>query len=561
MKLKSIPKKTNKAFKKLNSKAQLLVIILAVGVIGTLSLTLSGAAPNTASIEPEDTMLNGVTRSSNASASGGESIKFGNPSSNGTGLMLISTKSELSQIKSSVASGNKKAYWEYVQGRAATRVNTTYTPNWNADVTFNNYTFNPKRFVSTDYARETIDAQGSFMMNAAHNAYGCALEWAIAGDQACGTHTINILDQWSKNLTYIYCRPSGIDARENQVKLWSEWSVPMFTKSAEIMWDHPSFTPAMKTQFADWMWNTFLLKSASLQESDGEILGMSAVGWNGRMSAFQSRLFAGLTMKAAGHSEANNVIDDTITKLQQRLPEVLYYGKEPWHEVLGQGWPKQPYRHKNTTYSNWHTAAGIKSYWQLSSSASSPPAFFVGQVQETGRDVGHTQMGTGALAETLKAMRLNGYADLFSKNGLGDILLQLGERSAKTYNEALDTYWASPNSYPYPTSPSIEGLSCGWKPTGWDTIQANSFNKAGSCPSSAPASVNFKVAGTSADHGWELLRTELKRSGYSSTPQLDRIVGRLRGTGNRTANNAAGFSSVDLANHLGWEPLFAPDYQ
>lgn len=547
---------------KLQSKnANRYLIILFVVIAGMITLTLAKAAPNTATIEPEDGNLSGVSSSTNSSASGGRVIKFGAPSNpSAGGLNLIFPDSELAQVKQSVTSGSKKAYWDYIKSRWATKVNTAYTPNWSANVTFDGKSFNPKRFVSTEHPDQaSVDAQGKFMINASQNAYGCALKWYIDGDQACGTHAVNILDGWSKNLEYIYCRPSGIDVRENQIKLWSEWSVPMFTKSAEILWDHPSFTPAMKTQFASWMWKSFLLQNASLQESDGEILGMSAVGWNGRMSSLHSRLFAGLAMKAAGHPEGNNVINDSISKLENRLPEVLYYGKQPWHEVLGQGWPKQPYRHKNTTYSNWHTASGMKSYWFIKTNAPSPPPYFIGQTQETGRDVGHTQMGIGSLSEMLKAMRLNGYSDRFAKSDLGDVMVQLGEVHAKSYNEALDAYWASPSNFVHGGSSSIEGLSCGWKPSGWDSLQVNPVSPSSNCPSGTPSTVTFKIAGASADHGWELIRAELKRSGYS-TPQLDKITSRLRGTGSRSSTNSAGFSTVDLANHMGWEPLFSLDY-
>lgn len=492
-------------------------------------------------------------------ASGGSAIKFGTQTQI-SGLVLITPKSELVQIKQAVKSGNKKAYWEYIKGRPATRVETQYTPNWSANVSFKNKSFDPKRFVSTDNAdRAYVDAQGEFMINASQNAYGCALRWYLEDDQACGQHALNILDQWSSNLTLIYCRPSGIDVRENQVKLWSEWSVPMFTKAAEIMWDNPSFTPAMKTKFSDWLWNVYLLKNASLQESDGEILGSSAIGWNGRMSSIQSRLFAGLVMKATGHAEGINVINDSIAKLDSRLPETLYYGKAPWHEELGQPFPKQPYRFKSLTYSGWNTTAGMRSYWQLKSGATVPP-YFVGQTQESGRDVGHTQMGAGSLSETLRAIRLNGYGDRFAKTDLGDILLQLGERHAKNYNEALDSYWASPATYKYGTVTSIEGLSCGWMPSGWGTNEVNPVATPSSCPAGSPSTVTFKVSGTSADHGWEFLRTELKRSGYS-TPQLDRVTSRLRGTGLRGSTSAAGFMTVDMANQTAWEPLLAPDYQ
>ncbi|MBK7864780.1 MAG: hypothetical protein IPJ65_40500 [Archangiaceae bacterium] len=454
-------------------------------------------------------------------------------------LVVSSPLSELAQIKSALASGPRKAYWDDLKGDSQFKVNTASIPNWSGTVTFNGVTFDPKRFVSTELPDQAaVDAEGSFIMTTAQNAYGCALRWYFDGDAACGTHALTILDAWSANFAVASCRPSGIDIRENQIKLWSGWSVPAFIQAAELLWEHPGFTAAKKAQFADWLWRVFLLQTPVLAESDGEILGMRFAGWNGRASSWQSRLWVGLVMKAASHARADEVLSDIVLKLADRMPEILYYGKAPWHEVLGQPWPKQPYRHVGPTYGNFHQPGPLETYWHFAATGSTPPAYFVGMGSETGRDLGHTQMGVDALAKALRAMRLNGLGDRYVASDLGSVMLQLGERHARFYNEALDAYWANPSAFQFGGAPSIEGLSCGFSPSGWPSGIAP-FAKSSSCPASAPAQVTFKIGGGSADHGWEYLRMELKAKAFA-TPELDRLTHRLRGVGTRSTSNVAG---------------------
>jgi hypothetical protein len=475
-------------------------------------------------------------------------------------LVVSSPLSEFTQIKASLSAGNRKTYWQNIRTSTPFQVNATSIPNWAANVTWNGVTFDPKRFVSIELPNQAaVDAQGAFIMTAAQNAYGCALRWFFDNHSACGTHALSILDSWSQNFDYVYCRPSGIDIRENQIKLWSGWAVPVFIQAAEALWNHPSFTAQKKEQFAAWLWRVFLLETPVLAESGGEILGMRFVSWNGRASSLQARLYAGLTMKAVAHARADEVVNDTIAKLGNRLPEMLYLGKAPWHEVLLSPWPKQPYRHVGPTYGNFHTTAEVKSYWHFDASAPTPPPFFIGMTAETGRDMGHTQMGMDAIAKALRAMRLNGYTDRYVQSDLGNVMLQLGERHARHYNEGLDAYWANPSAFNYPTQPSIEALSCGFNPSGWSALSIERQNRPSSCPPSAPTTTTFKVGGLSVDHGWEFLRMELKLKGLA-TPQLDRLVARLRGVGARSSSNVAGFKVVGTANSMNWEPLLATDY-
>lgn len=108
------------------------------------------------------------------------------------------------------------------------------------------------------------------------NAYTCGLRWYFDTSleaTACGDYAVNYLDSWASNFQYAQCRASGIDGRENQVKLNSGWYVATLTKAVEVIWDHPSFTAEKKQKVADFLWRAFLLNDAELSEADVEVLG------------------------------------------------------------------------------------------------------------------------------------------------------------------------------------------------------------------------------------------------------------------------------------------------
>lgn len=531
---------------------QKVLIIIFIAIISSGFLALSRASGFSISKEVETgTLANCAKKQSDITASGGEHVTFGCPNQNE--LVIITPDSEFTALKTAVKSGNKKIYWDHLKSKGyVSDPRPIHIPDWSKNLTYTTYegafTFNPITFKAIDHTNsQSAGAQGIYMTNVGLNAYSTALRWRLDDDQANGDHAVNLIKSWVNNFQYSLTQSNGIDGRDNQVKLGSGWFVASLTKALEVIWDHPNFSEQDKQKTADWLWKAFLKEDATLEESDFEVLGGRIAGWNGRTLWLQARLNAGLVMKATGHSQADAVINDTINKVNEILPEILYYGKKPWHEVLGQPWPEQPYRSVNPNYGLFQDPQKVKKYWFFIDSAPNPPPFFVGQTQETGRDMGHNQLGTGAISEFFRTMRLNGYGDKFSSQELGDILLGLGERHAKFYNETLDEFWSGGHS-------SLNDLSYTWQPSEWNTLKLSTQDRGMS------DAVSYEVGGSSADHGWEFLRTELKRAGYS-TPQLDKLTKRLRGVSPRNSNNAAGYSAVTTANNQSWEPLFAPDYQ
>jgi hypothetical protein len=375
-----------------------------------------------------------------------------------------------------------------------------------------------------------------------------------------GAQAIAILSQWSQHFNQVTPLASRNiwDIRGNQSRLYAGWSIPNFTKDASLLWDDPAFTPAMKTQFSSWLWNTWLMQHAVLTEDvhdPGVVLGQNS--WNGRDTAYQVRIFAGLTMKAAGNPNGELVINDTIAKIASRLPEDLYYGTAPWHQVIGSPWPVQPLSYQGSYYTS---TDHMRIWWKIDNTLARPfTTNMIGITVETGRDIGHQQLGTASLAEAFTALRINGYGDQFSSARLGSVLLQLGEKEAKVYNEALDAYWSSPGSYVLSGASTVDGTSCGWTPSEWPSYHFVPVTKSTKCPTSGPATVTFNMGGSAADNGWEFLRSGLKLDGYA-TPQMDRLVARLRGAGSPNVTHVAGHGVVGLANSAGWDPLFALDY-
>ncbi len=535
---------------KRNPKTSRLVVIVAFAVIGAAVIAFSRAATSSVAIQPEDGQLLSCLseKTDDSTASGNGYVQFGCPASNGD-LVIISPESELSSVKQAVKSGEKKQYWDYVKSKGyISDPRTSHIPNWSGNQSYTircgsqdiTYTFDPITYISTDHADGcSSDAQGRHMHNSGLNAYTTALRWRFDDDQANGSHAVNLINSWVDNFQAVSTQSGPNDIRDNQVRLNSGWFIASFTKALEIIWDHPSFTQQRKQQTADWLWEVFLDEDPVMHENNSEVLGQQHAGWNGRTGFLQARLNIGLVMKAAGHQNADQVISQVIADFESVIPEILYYGKQPWHEALGQPWPKQPYRKLGNSYAGWNTPNNLKDYWFFTTNSSTPPPYFVGQTQETGRDVAHNQLGTGSLTESLRAIRLNGYGDWFKQSKIGDVLLGLGEQHADYYNETLDEFWSGGYS-------SLDNFKNNvWEPDEWDQFKFK---------------VPFCVCGEGADHGWEFLRTELKRNGYS-TPELDRMVTRLRGVSPRSSNKAAGYAPLRTANNQAWEPLFALDYQ
>lgn len=526
--------------------------ICLVGIVGLALLLSTSAAIYTSDVEPESGTATGLAQAAgDLGASDNAAVFFGTLER--PELMIYNTKSELTQLKTAIStSGYKQSYWNYVKARSIAQPNPGLSgplipADWNQNVSwpyFNGtqYSFNPKRLQAIDHPNDdSVDTQGNYMIQGATNAYTCGLRWYIDGDTACGNVAVNYIDAWSANFEYARSR-SQIDVRDNQVKLNSGWYVVMLTRAAEVVWDHPNFTLAKKQQFANWLWKAFLNQDAIIDEVSSEVFGMSGAGWNGRTLVMQARLNSGIIMRAAGYSSGNAVINDIRNKINLYLPEILYYGKAPWHETLGQPWPNQGFRHLDADYTGLGTATGTRNYWFFKSNSTLPPPFFVGQSQETGRDMGHHQMGASAVAEMLRTLRINGLEDRYVNSDLGNIMLQMGERHAKFYNQALDEFWNNRAKYS-----SIESLTGAWVPPEWTTLQLSKDKN---------TTTSFKVGGASADYGWEILRKELKAKNYS-TPELDRLTGRLRGHGGtRNSTYGAGFQFIQTANHLAWDPLF-----
>jgi hypothetical protein len=425
------------------SRRAIAISLIIFIICGVIAIAVSHAAIQPIGFEPEGgTLAGGATKVSNSAASGGEGVMFKGAASS-TGLYLVASQADLDAIKPQLTSGQKAAYWSNIVGSYATKIKPEFTPDWSTNVTYSGSTFNPTVFRADDLDATSVNSEGAFILASSQNAYGCAVKWYFAGDQACGTQAISILTQWSQHFTNVTPLASGNlwDIRGNQIRLYASWSVPNFTKAASLLWNDSAFTPGMKTQFSNWLWNTWLMQHATLTEdvhAPGEVLGQNS--WNGRDSAYQARIFSGLTMKAAGNPNGDLVIQDTIAKMQARLPEDLYMGTAPWHQVLGSPWPVEPFSYQGSYYAS---AQNVRSWWKIDTTLASPfTSNMIGITVETGRDIGHQQLGTASLAEAFTAMRNNGYGDWFASNKYGAVLLPLGEKEAQAYNEALDAYWA-----------------------------------------------------------------------------------------------------------------------
>jgi hypothetical protein len=153
---------------------------------GIVVLTISHGAAQTIGFETEAGVLtNGTAKVNDNSASGGANIKFGNALVT-SGLNLIASKSDLDAVKAQIVTGDKAAYWSYIVGSYATKINPEYTPDWSVNVTYNGSTFNPNKFYADDLDSTSVNSEGAFILASAQNSYGCALKWYYSTDQAWG---------------------------------------------------------------------------------------------------------------------------------------------------------------------------------------------------------------------------------------------------------------------------------------------------------------------------------------------------------------------------------------
>jgi hypothetical protein len=184
-----------------------------------------------------------------------------------------------------------------------------------------------------------------------------------------------------------------------------------------------------------------------------------------------------------------DTFDQGVAAWRQKVPSTIYAPSDGPMPVA----PSAGYK----------TAADLKSYWYQ------PSSYLDGLYQEALRDISHTAMGLGAMANGARTAEIQG-VDLFGEQR--SRIVAGYERSAGYVNAYLDKVNALGGAQP-PSS---------WVPPGW-------------------VGSTFKVGGLLYTSGWEVAFSHYGEGLGISMPNTERLVKRLRpSTG---------------ALHLSWQTL------
>lgn len=483
----------HKITSKPNDKRIRIIIVLVFGVIATSLLIYTQAATNTSSVEPEAGVLSGPAATfSDASASGGQGIKFGGSSSTGafTHPGVLMDQQQLDFMKAKVSAGEQPWKNAFDQMRDSNLANKNYVAR---PV--------PKLMCSPGSvlqdAPNTPQAGCVEMNTDSGAAYTQALMWYVTGDVAHANKAIEIMNAWSNTLQEIpYDQPRHTGPSCNgcavywQNLLVAGWSAETMTRAAEIMrYTHNGWSAADITKFEQMLKTKFYpLISNTKETQEGTA--------NGGQTWAEALVNIGVFTN-------DRAIFDQGIKWWRGLSKTMVYvsrdGAQP-------GYPK-----------NWQTNTPmyIDTPSELLGLWRNPTSYINGLASETCRDIGHTYMGLGPMANTAETARIQGM-DLYGDAEYQDRFLAGFELNAGYVNQLLDRMAATGLR-------ADQVTSSGWKPTGFP------------CP-------KFSDGGTSLYIGHVLAYNHFANRKGIPMPNTKKAIDRI---GPRGGSN----------NHLYWETL------
>ena len=318
---------------------------------------------------------------------------------------------------------------------------------------------------------------GTEHLDDAQAAYTHALLWYLTGNRAHAAKAIEIMDAWSGTLTEIkFDQPRRSDTGGqlfDQGKLQAGWGGSLFARAAEIV-RHTGggWSDAGVARFEDMLRDVYL--------------PLVITGWTSGANWLMT--FAEATMGIGVFTDDRATFDAGVRMWRQQVPASIYLpgdGSVPL--------PPDPW---------FGTADRIRSLWHQ------PTAYVAGLEQETLRDLSHTMMGMGAMANAAETARIQG-VDLFGEQRAR--IVTSFELHARYVNEYLDEKARLGGAEP----------SSSWVPSGW-------------------VGRDFDLGGVSYRAGWEVAFNHYARAGQAM-PNTARLVQRLRPA---TSNM-----------HLSWETL------
>lgn len=313
----------------------------------------------------------------------------------------------------------------------------------------------------------------------ARAAYTHALLWQYTGNRAHGAKAIEIMNAWSASLREIkFDQPRRLDTGGqlfDQGKLQAGWGGSLFARAGEIV----------RYSDAGWSATDVARFESMLREVH---LPLVITGWTNGANWLMT--FAEATMGIGVFIDDRAIFDAGVAMWRRQTPATIYL---PTDGAL----PVAPHAY-------YDTAAKLTSLWY------NPTQFISGLQAETLRDLSHTMMGMGAMANGAETARIQGI-DLFHAEKTR--ILAGFERQASYVNQYLDELdrtGAAPSST--------------WRPTNW-------------------VGSRFELGGTAYRAGWEVAYNHYAKRLGIAMPETARLVQRL------------GPQSTSASLHLSWETL------
>jgi hypothetical protein len=321
-------------------------------------------------------------------------------------------------------------------------------------------------------------------------AYTHALQWYYTGDARYAAKAIEIMNAWSYTLKEIrFDQPRRTD-NNGQVYanglLQAQWGGQLWTRAAEIIrYSGAGWSNSDITQFETMLTNIFL--------------PLTINGWSRGANTLSG--MSETTMGIGVFTNNRNTFNAGVALWRKYTPSIVYMKSDGTSPV--------------PPSNQFPTPASLKSYFF------EPTSWIDGLEQETLRDLGHTMMGLGGLANTAATAEIQG-VDLWGEQKTRLVaayelhacyeLDYLDKRSSLGLSESGMQSWIAAND---------------WRPT--------------TCQWVGDVNHDFVQGGGSASLGWEVAYNEYAKDRGVSMPYTKKLVERIGPSG--------------PGMHLSWETL------
>ncbi len=241
--------------------------------------------------------------------------------------------------------------------------------------------------------------------------YAQALLWYFTGDATYAQNAIDVINAWSSTLQSIpFDQPRLANGEQAywQNLLVAGWSAESMLRGAEIIRYTSPLWKSVDIARAETMFRTLYLP-------------LVKAGWtgggNGAMTWAEAVINIGI------FTNDRTTYLDGVTEWRSAAKALVYLNRDGTH-------PAYPYQPGKTT-SVYGTPDKLKTLW------GSPTAYLEGLERETCRDLGHTFMGLGAMANSAETARIQG-TDLYGDPEYKDRFLAGWELNADYVNQMLD---------------------------------------------------------------------------------------------------------------------------